>query len=214
MRPHLTPTSPSATGTEVEQPPDPRRLPFGPGTMLKLQVRGLVQRAKSVMGFEDSDEDSGDEFDNDEAGEWKPMGNYGNAGPKKGTTFKMRKGTISTEGLRLALAAQQAQEADELAAAAIERAEEAAARAAAAAAELLLARQELADKREQTMQVEAREFLMQQVDAGRKAQMADAKLKLILYQTSSDGNEDACAAALVKHAPGHDGPRVQGLPNL
>ena len=64
---------------------------------------------------------------------WKPMGNYGNAGPKKGTTFKMRKGTISTEGLRLALAAQQAQEADEVAAAAIERAEEAAARAVAAA---------------------------------------------------------------------------------
>ena len=63
----------------MEQPPDPRRLPFGPGTMLKLQVRGLVQRAKSVMGFEDSDEDSGDEFDNDEAGEWKPMGNYGKA---------------------------------------------------------------------------------------------------------------------------------------
>ena len=42
-------------------------------------LRGLVQRAKSVMGFEDSDEDSGDEFDNDEAGEWKPMGNYGKA---------------------------------------------------------------------------------------------------------------------------------------
>ena len=63
----------------MEQPPDPRRLPFGPGTMLKLQVRGLVQRAKSVMGFEDSDEDSGDEFDNDDAGEWKPMGNYGKA---------------------------------------------------------------------------------------------------------------------------------------
>jgi len=35
-----------------------------------------------------------------------------------------------------------------------------------------------AKEREQTMQVEAREFLMQQVDAGRKAQMADAKLKL------------------------------------
>ena len=64
---------------------------------------------------------------------WKPMGNYGNAGPKKGTTFKMRKGTISTEGLRLALAAEEAQEADEVAAAAIERAEEAAARAVAAA---------------------------------------------------------------------------------
>ena len=54
-------------------------------------------------------------------------------GAEEGTTFKMRKGTISTEGLRLALAAEEAQEADEVAAAAIERAEEAAARAVAAA---------------------------------------------------------------------------------
>ena len=35
-----------------------------------------------------------------------------------------------------------------------------------------------AKEREQTMQVEAREFLMKQVDEGRKAQMADARLKL------------------------------------
>ena len=102
MRPHLTPTSPSPTGTEVEQPPDPRRLPFGPGTMLKLQVRGLVQRAKSVMGFEDSDEDSGDEFDNDDTGEWKPMGNYGKARNLKsinlGDGRKTKSGRRKTRG--------------------------------------------------------------------------------------------------------------------
>ena len=45
----------------------------------------------------------------------------------------------------------------------------------------------------------------------KSAAPADAKLKLILYQTSSDGNEDACAAMCAAILASFDGARVARL---